>query len=175
MMAPLPQMMSMAAASSLDARTNNYTASVTLAWDHSPDTNVVGYRLYYGPRSGDYTNSVVVGYTTLATLTGLPTIVTNYFAATAYDTNGEESVFSNETSYTAASATPGVTLEMFPYVFQLRWQCVPLKTNILQVSTNLSVWLDIPGRSYYRTNVETITVLATNTTPHSFYRVRIQQ
>lgn len=67
---------------------------VTLAWNPSPDLGVVGYRIYYGS-SGNYSNSVYVGNVTQATLTGLPNDPL-YYAATAVDTNGLESVFSNE-------------------------------------------------------------------------------
>lgn len=166
-----PQVMAMSAMA-VAPLTASSKGAVTLAWDHSPDTNVIGYRIYYGPRSGNYTNSVSVGYVTEATLTELVAGSEYFFAATAYNATGDESVFSNETSYTPAESQ--VVLSMDVYVFRVRWACVPLKTNILQVSTNLPVWFDTPGR-YYRTNVETIMVLATNSTPHAFYRVRIQQ
>ena len=75
-------------------------ASVTLAWDASPDASVTGYRIYFGPASGAYTNSVAVGNVTNATLTNLKAGAIYYFAATAHDGSGLESAFSNETSYT---------------------------------------------------------------------------
>jgi len=75
-------------------------ATVTLAWDASPDASVTGYRIYYGPASGSYTNSTTVGNVTNATLTSLKAGAIYYFAATAYDGSGLESDFSNETSYT---------------------------------------------------------------------------
>jgi len=79
---------------------SGFAASVTLAWDPSPDPQVVGYRVYYGVATGNYTNSAPVGMVTTATLTGLVVGTKYYFAATAFDTNGVESIFSNETSYT---------------------------------------------------------------------------
>ena len=85
-------------------------ASVTLAWDASPDASVTGYRIYYGPASGAYTNSATVGNVTNATLTNLKAGAIYYFAATAYDGAGLESAFSNETSYTPPLQTlPTVT------------------------------------------------------------------
>lgn len=75
-------------------------ASVTLAWDASPDASVTGYRIYFGPASGAYTNSVAVGNVTNATVTSLKAGAIYYFAATAHDGSGLESAFSNETSYT---------------------------------------------------------------------------
>ncbi|MCO5050774.1 MAG: Ig-like domain-containing protein [Verrucomicrobiae bacterium] len=71
-------------------------AEVKLAWDPSPDAGVVGYRIYYGPASGSYTNFTTVGATTEATITGLIEGAVYYFAATAFNDNGDESVFSNE-------------------------------------------------------------------------------
>lgn len=76
------------------------SANVTLAWDPSPTAGVAGYRVYYGVASGTYTNSVQVGAVTNASLSGLTVGTMYYFAATAFDTNGVESPFSNETSFT---------------------------------------------------------------------------
>ncbi|MFO1512654.1 MAG: Ig-like domain-containing protein [Verrucomicrobiota bacterium] len=84
--------------------------SVTLAWDASPDASAVGYRIYYGPASGAYTNSATVGNVTTAVLTNLVNGSTYYFAATAYNSVGEESPFSNETSY----SVPGASTNQIP-------------------------------------------------------------
>jgi len=85
-------------------------ASIKLAWDPSPEPLVTGYRLYYGRSSGVYTVVVDAGDRTDYTVTGLDTGQTYYFTATAYTGTGDESIFSNETSYTlpgGASATAG--------------------------------------------------------------------
>ena len=74
-------------------------ASVTLAWDASPDASVVGYKVYFGVGSGAYTNSVTVTNGLTCTITNLTVGVTYFFAATAYEINGIESDFSNEVSY----------------------------------------------------------------------------
>ena len=79
--------------------------SVTLAWDPTPDASVVGYALYYGGASRQYTNSVNTGLATSNTVVGLQVGVTYYFAATARATNGLESDFSNEVSYRPNSGT----------------------------------------------------------------------
>jgi len=82
-----------------------------LAWDPSPDAQVVGYRVYFGVASGSYTNSANVGAVTNATITGLVVGTTYFFAATAYNAAGDESVFSNEINYTpAAPANQAPTL-----------------------------------------------------------------
>jgi len=75
-------------------------SSVTFAWDASPSPEVAGYRLYSGPTSGTYTNSVDVGTPLEYTATNVVREITMYYAVTAYSTNGLESDFSNEVSYT---------------------------------------------------------------------------
>jgi hypothetical protein len=86
--------------------------SVSLAWDADSGTDIAGYRLYYGCASGIYTNNVDVGNVTTATVSGLANGLTYYFAATAYDTLGLESIYSPEVSYTAASTSnpPAIVL-----------------------------------------------------------------
>ena len=74
--------------------------SVVLFWSPSVDTNVVGYNIYYGTVSGEYTNELVLSDVNTATLTGLTAGTTYYFVATATGTDGVESPFSNETTYT---------------------------------------------------------------------------
>jgi hypothetical protein len=74
--------------------------SVTLAWNASADTNVVGYNVYYGTSSGAYTSKIDVGGATNATINNLTEGVTYYFAATAYNIIGLESDYSAEVSYT---------------------------------------------------------------------------
>ena len=74
-----------------------YAGSVTLAWDPSPDASVVAYKVYYGPTSRSYTNSIQVGNVTNASVAGLIEGATYYFGATALDSSGLESDFSNET------------------------------------------------------------------------------
>src|SRR5262245_38938068 len=75
-------------------------ATLTLAWNASTGSSVAGYNLYYGGVSQNYTNMVNAGNSTNATVTGLNTGITYYFAVTAYDVAGLESPFSSEVSYT---------------------------------------------------------------------------
>jgi hypothetical protein len=78
-------------------------ANVTLAWDPSNDPTVSGYNLYYGSDSGTYTNVVVAGTATIATVSNLMRGATYYFAATTFNAAGLESDYSVEISY----AVPG--------------------------------------------------------------------
>ena len=71
-------------------------ACLTLVWDPSACTNLCGYRLYYGPNSGTYTNSLWVGNATNATVDNLVAGGTYFFTATALNVAGAESLYSNE-------------------------------------------------------------------------------
>lgn len=81
--------------------------SVTLAWNPNSETNLAGYRLYWGTGSRNYTfsNQVLVPKTdnTVSNLTGG---VKYYFAVTAYTTDGLESDYSDEVSYTVPFMFP---------------------------------------------------------------------
>lgn len=103
--------------------------SVTLAWDASPSPSVTGYYIYYGPGSRSYTNKVYSGCCScvVSNLTGG---VTYYFAATASDTNGLESDYSNEVSYRVPS----------------NWVDHPGSLIMMQTSTNDgTLLLESPG------------------------------
>jgi hypothetical protein len=79
--------------------------SVTLAWDPDASGSVAGYRLYDGVVSRAYTNVIDTGTATTQAVTGLTVGVTYFFAVTAYDTNGLESDYSAEISYTVPLPT----------------------------------------------------------------------
>ncbi|NIS75028.1 MAG: hypothetical protein GTO08_07065 [Deltaproteobacteria bacterium] len=79
---------------------------VNLTWeapatnvDGTPVTDLAGFKIYIGPSSGSYTDSIDVGNVYTYTLEDLPS-GTLYFCVTAYDTMGNESDFSNEGSKT---------------------------------------------------------------------------
>jgi len=76
------------------------TINIQFAWDRGTDGDLVGYFIYYGTNSGDYSTSVFVGNTTNATLSGFSRGVTYYFAATSTNSAGLESMFSDEINYT---------------------------------------------------------------------------
>ena len=79
-------------------------ADVSLSWQPSASTNVIGYNIYYGTTSGNYTGKITVGNVTTTTISNLNSGTTYYFSATALDSNGNESEFSNETEF----LVPGV-------------------------------------------------------------------
>jgi Fibronectin type III domain/FG-GAP-like repeat len=76
------------------------TSNVTLAW-YPPNnpSGIAGYRLYYGPTSGNYTQVIDVGNTTVATAPNLVAGQTYYFVVTDYSAAGIESPPSNQVVY----------------------------------------------------------------------------
>jgi hypothetical protein len=74
-------------------------ADVTLAWDPNSESDLAGYKLYYGIASGVYGTPITLGLQTTYTITNLPP-GTYFFALKAFNTLGLESGFSNEVSTT---------------------------------------------------------------------------
>jgi purple acid phosphatase-like protein len=73
--------------------------TASLAWDPVPDTDLAGYKIFYGTSSGVYPNVVDVGKVTTYTFTNLTDCTLYYFAVKAYDTSQNLSTaYSNEIS-----------------------------------------------------------------------------
>ena len=87
-------------------------SSVTLAWNPSSSTDIVGYKIYCGVTCGTYNNAVFVANTTNGTISGLVEGTTYYFAATTYNSSGAQSPFSNEVFYSVPTNT--VTVNQRP-------------------------------------------------------------
>ncbi len=88
--------------------------TITLAWDPSPESDVVGYRLHYGSASEVYSEIVEAELQPqpTVTLTGLAPGTTYYAVVIAYNQAGLESLPSNEITFeTAANTPPTVSLE----------------------------------------------------------------
>jgi hypothetical protein len=132
---------------------------VTLAWDPSPDSTVIGYKVYYGVASRTYTNLVTVGNVTNMNVFGLVEGTTYYFAVTAYNILGMESDYSSEVSYTEPAGPP-IALLMSTNVATPRGKWTVLTTNMPgnTLTTNLpypSLLLTMMGRTNRLTLTET--------------------
>ena len=87
--------------------------SVVLAWDPNSEPDIMGYRLYWGTATGQYTeNTEVLGVVT-ATAYGLTQGVNYFFAVTAFNTANAESLPSNEVEYSPGRLNPP---EIMPFV-----------------------------------------------------------
>jgi hypothetical protein len=74
-------------------------ASVKLAWNPNPETNIASYKLSYGTSPGSYSNTISTGTVSNSTVSGLSEGQTYYFVVKAVNTAGLESVPSTELSY----------------------------------------------------------------------------
>jgi len=81
-------------------------AQLKLAWDPNTESDLKGYKVYYGTVSKTYINSVDVGNETTYTLTGLTPGQTYFIVVTAFDTMYYESSYSNEVSGVAVEPEP---------------------------------------------------------------------
>jgi hypothetical protein len=77
-----------------------FSSTVTVAFDPVEDPGVIGYRIYYGHVSREYTDSMDIGSQNVYTLTGLRPGLIYYLAVTSYDADDNESVYSQEISFT---------------------------------------------------------------------------
>ena len=75
------------------------SSQITIAWDSNAQPEVVGYKLYYGTSSGQYSGTFDVSNQTAGTLSGLQAGAAYFFAATAYDVHGNQSNYSAEVSF----------------------------------------------------------------------------
>ena len=70
-------------------------------------TDLAGYKVYHGFASRSYDVTIDVGLTTSAVLSGLQDGRAYYFAVTAYDTSGNQSLFTEVQHTTALADTDG--------------------------------------------------------------------
>ncbi len=144
-------------------------STVSVEWTPNSDPSVVGYNVYYGGASRNYTNVLSAGNTNNLSVDGLDEGQTYFFAVTAFDAFGDESDFSAEFVFIVPgflTLTPGAnpgdpTRIQFP-VAQDHWYELQASsdlvswTTIWQVTgvTNTWVEFDTPvsgtGSQFYR-------------------------
>jgi len=79
---------------------------VRVAWDPNPETNIKGYRIYYGDVAAGSTNLVDVGLNTTGSVSDLTFETRYFFYLTAYNVYGLESDPSTILYYTTPPPTP---------------------------------------------------------------------
>ncbi len=91
---------------------SGFAASILVKWNANTESDLAGYKIYYGNQSRTYGSSVNVGKVTSYQLGNVSTGRTYYMALTAYDTSGNESGYSSESSVyvPAQQTTPSITL-----------------------------------------------------------------
>ena len=144
--------------------------SLTLSWNPSPDTNVVGYNVYSGTSSGNYSSRISVGNTTHATIVGLQEGYTYFFAVTAVNCVGQESLPSNEVSYTVPGLSLGSALlctNGLPPCLRVRSFGTPPAQWTLQQTTDLQSWQTVQCG----TNCAVDVTVSVSTAPYRFFRL----
>jgi hypothetical protein len=111
---------------------------VTLAWDAVQAGNLAGYRIYIGDAPGTYSRSIQTGNVTIFKVVNLAD-GTHYFAATAYDSSGGESGYSNEVFTTIAPAP----FEIKTLAVSMQWFGVVLFCSTSQNANAIVKYTDI--------------------------------
>ena len=114
------------------------SAAQQLVWNPNTESDLAGYRVYYGTASRTYGTPVNVGNVTSCPLTGLSPGVTYYLAVTAYDTQNNESGFSNEVSYTPPCSLHIRYFTCFPVNRFFRWSGDSERDHLLRMRLDSS-------------------------------------
>jgi hypothetical protein len=153
--------------------------SLSLGWNASPTTEVMGYVVHYGGASRVYTNSLDVGNTTTATVRGLKEGATYFFAVAAYDPVGLSSVPSNEIWYQVPIAVPDTSPQVeltmgdqAGVAAQIRFTAFPNENYELQATEDFRSWTTI-GNSSPVSTIQRLDFQDSDTTASGsrFYRV----
>jgi len=86
-------------------------ATVEVSYNPNSESNMAGYRIYYGTTSRIYDHVIDVGLTTSYDVMGLQEGTTYYLAVTAYNTGNSESDYSPEVTVTIPITGPTTDLD----------------------------------------------------------------
>ncbi|MGA2247651.1 MAG: fibronectin type III domain-containing protein [Verrucomicrobiota bacterium] len=123
-----------------------------LDWNASTSMNVAGYNVYYGTNSGNYLYKIDAGNAMSVTVSNLSYGVTYYFAATAYDANGDESPFSPEVSFIVPGALYISPAGSAGGPLSLSFPVAPGHWYEIQATTDLEDWTSIWQSDVMTTN-----------------------
>ncbi|MEO6035988.1 MAG: fibronectin type III domain-containing protein [Verrucomicrobiota bacterium] len=145
-----------------------------MAWDPSPDINVVGYYLHFGIESGNYTTHQDVSSRISTAVAGLTKGTTYYFAVTAYTADGLESDPSNEIFFIVPgilrveAALPGDPV-------QINFPVEPGHRYILQSSADLESWTNLWEKLGVANEWVGFTDANAIALPKQFYRLELRK
>ena len=99
-----------------------YSGSLIATWDANTESDLAGYKLFYGVESNNYTKTIDLGDTTSYQANNLTVGETYFFVVTAYDSSGNESAPSTEVS--AKVQTPRLHAVFTGTSIRLNWASV---------------------------------------------------
>jgi hypothetical protein len=151
-----------------------HAATPLLQWDANPEPGIVGYRVYSGSSSRDYTQMLDVGLQTSVPVTNLAAGVTRYFTVTAYNLNLVESPWSDEVWYTppvdgVESGLVPLELTFSPAGATIRFDGRAGQRYHIAASVDLATWNEIYSATVMADGPVTFTDSSGN--PMRFYRV----
>ena len=162
-----------AAFSALICFCGNAEETISLTWIPSSSPEARGYAVYYGTASGSYDYRFDVGTNTTATMSNLAEGLTYYFVVVTVDSNSDESMPSNEASYSAPEKPLAFTsIESRNGQAVLTWTAVPGKAYQIEFTTDLARPLWRPLGSVTALSRDT-TFADRGSAPRRYYRIRL--
>lgn len=84
-----------------------FASTLRISWNNNNESDLAGYKVYYGNLSGAYGHVLDVGDSVSVDIGGIEEDTAYFFAVTAYDLTGNESAFSREISVYVHSGQTG--------------------------------------------------------------------
>jgi len=144
---------------------NVYSAQATLSWNPNSESDLAGYKVYYGNSSRTYSqaygNGDDAGNQTGYTISNLVEGEIYFFAATAYDFSGNESGYSSEVSYDVPiTSLPG---DMTPPSTPTYIQATVVSSTQIDIYWNASSdKVGVAGYKIYRNGIQIATTTGTS-------------
>ena len=150
--------------------------NATVNWDLSDNPDVIGYNVYYGTSSRNYSQAIFTDeYTTSLTISGLAVSKTYFVAVTSVDSFGNESDFSTE-AYFMTPSPPKLISQLTTDDYGYTYMQVSTPNVInghweLDYSTDLVNWNIFDAGDYSAVN----DVMGTfyDSFPQMFFRVAV--
>lgn len=96
-----------------------FASSLQISWNSNTETDLSGYKVYYGNASGAYTSCINVRNANSVVIEGFFEGRTYYLAVTAYDFSNNESGFSQEVSVYIPDNGQGILNTIFSWAVNL--------------------------------------------------------
>lgn len=96
-----------------------FAAKIQISWNPNTESDLAGYRIYYGTASGHYSYVLRLGNVHSVQIDGFLEGYTYYIAVTAFDASGNESGYSQEATVDIPAAEFGILDRITQWINQL--------------------------------------------------------